>query len=216
MTRLAVVVEGRTKERFVKSVLGPHLIDVGIEAVPYLVGSGTRKVGGGDVHVDILTSDLIRTLDEFEFDAATSLVDFYGFRDREGRTAEQLESVILEEIMRERNNNPRVRPYIQMHEFEGLLFSNPEAFGVIGRRGARPDIARLRQIRCEFDTPEDINDSQDSAPSKQIENAVRGYRKIDDGFAVAKETGIERISEECPRFRRWLEWINGLAEDPAQ
>lgn len=214
MTRLAVVVEDRTEERFVKSVLGPHQIDVGIEAVPYLVGSGTRKVGGGDVHVDILISDLILTLDEF--DAATSLVDFYGFRDREGRTAEQLESVILEEIMRERNNNPRVRHYIQMHEFEGLLFSNPEAFGVIGRRGARPDIARLRQIRCEFDTPEDINDSQDSAPNKQLENAVRGYRKIDDGFAVAKETGIERIFEECPRFRRWLEWINGLAEDPAQ
>ena len=214
MTRLAVVVEGRTEERFVKSVLGPHLIDVGIEAVPYLVGSGTRKVGGGDVHVDILISDLIRTLDEF--DAATSLVDFYGFRDREGRTVEQLESVILEEIMRERNNNPRVRPYIQMHEFEGLLFSNPETFGIIGRRGARPDIARLRQIRCEFDTPEDINDSQDSAPSKQLRNLVRGYRKIDDGIAVAREIGIERISEECPRFRRWLEWINGLAEDPAQ
>ena len=216
MTRLAVVVEGHTEERFVKSVLGPHLIGVGIKAVQYIVGSGTRKLGDGDVHVDILTSDLIRTLDEFEYDAATSLVDFYGFKKREGRTAEQLEAVVLEEIMRERNNNPRVRPYIQMHEFEGLLFSNPEAFGVIGRRGARPDIARLRQVRCEFDTPEDINDSQDSALSKQLENAVRGYRKIDDGFAVTKETGIERISEECPRFRRWLEWINGLAEDPAQ
>lgn len=213
MTRLAVVVEGRTEERFVNSVLGPHLIDVGIETVPYLVGSGTRKVGGGDVHVDILISDLIRTLDEF--DAATSLVDFYGFRDREERTAEQLESVILEEIMRERNNNPRVRPYIQMHEFEGLLFSNPETFGIIGRRGVRPDIARLRQIRCEFDTPEDINDSQDSAPSKQLKNAVRGYRKTDDGIAVAKEIGIERISEECPRFREWLEWMHGLAEAPA-
>ena len=109
-----------------------------------------------------------------------------------------------------------MRPYIQMHECEGLLFSNPEVFGVIQRRRARPDIAKLLQIRSEFYSPEDINNSQDGVSSKQFRNLVRGYRKIDDGLAVAKETGIERISEECPRFRRWLEWINGLAEDPAQ
>ena len=215
MTQLAVIVEGRTEERFVKSVLGPHLLAVGIKAVPYLVGSGARKAGGGDVHADILISDLSNALDEFEYDAVTSLVDFYGFRDPEGRTAEQLENVILEEVMRERTNNPHVRPYIQMHEFEGLLFSNPEAFSVIRRRGARPDIMKLLKIRNKFYTPEDINNSQDSAPSKRLENAVRGYRKIDDGIAVAKEIGIERISEECPRFRQWLEWMNGLAEDPA-
>ena len=49
MTQLAVVVEGRTEERFVKSVLGPHLVEVGTKAVPYLVGSGARKAGGGDL-----------------------------------------------------------------------------------------------------------------------------------------------------------------------
>ena len=213
MTQLAVVVEGPTEKRFVDIVLRPHLIEVGIEVMPILIAEGRRKKGGGDVHVDILILDLSDALDKY--DAATSLVDFYGFRDREGRTAEQLEGVILEEIMEERNNNPHVRPYIQMHEFEGLLFSSPEAFGVISRRGARPDIARLHQIRNDFGTPEDINNGQDSAPSKQLENAVRGYRKIEDGIAVAKEIGIEKISEECPRFREWLEWMNGLAENPA-
>ena len=54
----------------------------------------------------------------------------------------------------------------------------------------------------------------------RLANSLRmlcaGTEKIDDGIAVAKEVGIERISEECPRFRRWLEWINGLAEDPAK
>ena len=43
---------------------------------------------------------------------------------------------------------------------------------------------------------------------------MRRYRKIEDGIAVAKEIGIEKISEECPRFREWLEWMNGLAENP--
>ena len=37
MIRLAVVVEGDTEEAFVKRVLGPHLIEFGIEEVPYLV-----------------------------------------------------------------------------------------------------------------------------------------------------------------------------------
>ena len=73
MTQLAVIVEGRTEERFVKSVLGPHLLAVGIKAVPYLVGSGARKAGDGDVHVDILISNLSNALDEFEYDAVTSL-----------------------------------------------------------------------------------------------------------------------------------------------
>ena len=62
-----------------------------------MVAEGRRKKGGGDVHVYILISDLNRTLDEFEYGAATSLVDFYGLRDKGGRrTAKRLEGVILE------------------------------------------------------------------------------------------------------------------------
>ena len=215
MIRLAVVVEGETEEAFVTGVLRPHLMEFGIETVPILIASGRRKGGGGDVHVDILISDLFDALNEGEYSAATSLVDFYGFRDKGDRTAEQLEGFILNEIRRRRNNNPPVRPYIQMHEFEGLLFSNPEAFDVIRRRGAGPDIAGLRQVRDEFGTGEDINDSPNGAPSKRIERLVRGYRKRIDGIAVAKEIGIEGIADECPRFRGWLEWMKALAENPA-
>lgn len=113
MIRLAVVVEGETEEAFVAGVLRPHLMEFGIETVPILIASGRRKDGGGDVHVDILISDLIDALNEGEYSAATSLVDFYGFRDKGDRTAEQLEGFILDEIRRRRNNNPPVRPYIR-------------------------------------------------------------------------------------------------------
>lgn len=51
--------------------------------------------------------------------------------------------------------------------------------------------------------------------SKRIERFVRGYRKRIDEIAVAKEIGIEGITDECPRFRGWLEWMKALAENPA-
>ena len=44
--KLAVVVEGPTEERFVKDVLGPYLIERGVNAVPILVGINRRKKGG--------------------------------------------------------------------------------------------------------------------------------------------------------------------------
>ena len=213
MTPLTIIVEGKTEEDFVKLVLEPHLSRAGIEAKPILIGTGTRKKGGGDVHVNILISDLGDALDGGG--AATSLVDFYGFRDREGRTAEELESFVLQEVLNERDEGPPVRPYVQMHEFEGLLFSDPGAFHAIRMNEARANIESLRLIRREFDTPEDINDGRDRAPSRRLMREVHGYSKTIDGIAVAKETGIMRIREECPRFREWLEWMEGLAEEQA-
>ena len=77
MTPLTIIVEGKTEEDFVKLVLGPYLFRVGIEAKPILIGTGTRKKGGGDVgdvHVNILISNLSDALDGGG--AAASLVDF--------------------------------------------------------------------------------------------------------------------------------------------
>ena len=53
----------------------------------------------------------------------TTLVDFYGFQDQDGRTNVELEQAILQGLQqRIPNLNPqRVRPYLQMHEFEALL-----------------------------------------------------------------------------------------------
>lgn len=38
MTRLAVSVEGRTEEEFIKHLLAPHLESYGIEVIPILLG----------------------------------------------------------------------------------------------------------------------------------------------------------------------------------
>jgi hypothetical protein len=60
----------------------------------------------------------------------------------------------------------RFLPYLQLHEFEGLLFSDPTAFASgIGQ----PHLtAQFEKIRNAFPSPEDINDGPNTAPSKRV------------------------------------------------
>lgn len=90
-----------------------------------------------------------------------------------------------------------------MHEFEGLLFSDCRRFGHgIGR----PElIAQLQEIRNDFKTPEEINDSPVTSPSKRVEKLVPGYEKPLLGTLAALEIGLDVIRSECPHFRGWLE-----------
>jgi hypothetical protein len=62
----------------------------------------------------------------------------------------------------------------------------------------------LQGIRDQFETPEDINDSPLTAPSKRVELLIPGYQKPLSGTLAALEVGIEAILAECPNFRRWI------------
>jgi hypothetical protein len=92
-----------------------------------------------------------------------------------------------------------------MHEFEGLLFSDCQGFGAgIGR----PDLAETFQtIRNQFETPEHINDSPITAPSKRVAMLAPEYDKVLSGPLAAIEIGLNTIRAECPHFRQWLELL---------
>ena len=92
-----------------------------------------------------------------------------------------MEKDLGQEINRINLGAKRVFPYVQKHEFEGLLFSDTFAFGVI-ERVAEHEIAALSDTRQQFETPEDINDHPERAESKRILNTVQGYRKRRDGI----------------------------------
>ncbi len=64
---------------------------------------------------------------------------------------------------------------------------------------------QLERIRGKFSTPEDIDDSPDTAPSKRIEALLPRYRKRIDGPLLAQTIGLETIRLECPRFREWMQ-----------
>ena len=203
MIRLAISVEGPTEEKFVKDVLTDHLGPRGVAPYPVLV-----HPGGGNVSIKQLASEMIRLRPNH--DAVTSLVDFYGFRDKGDLSVEKLECRLIREIETRIPDARQVFPYVQKHEFEGLLFSDTAAFGVTGRAAER-EIEALSNIRQKFKTPEDINDDPEDAPSKRIARAVRGYGKVLHGPMVAREAGLATIRAQCPRFDAWLTRMEGLA-----
>jgi len=103
----------------------------------------------------------------------------------------------------------RFVPYVVMHEFEGLLFSDCAAFGRgIGRTDLTP---AFQTIRAAFQTPEEIDDSAITAPSKRIEQLLPRYEKPLFGNLAALEIGIDALERECPLFRRWLDRLRAVA-----
>ncbi len=58
--------------------------------------------------------------------------------------------------------------------------------------------------------PEDINDSQQTAPSKRILAAMPGYQKTLHGPVIAGDFGLDAMRAECPHFSQWLEKIESL------
>ena len=212
MTRLAISVEGRTEEEFVKTVLLDHLRPMAIEIQPVLIGRARNAdEGGGNVTIDRLTSEMASLYRSF--DAVTSLVDFYGFRDKGGRTVQELETHLHSEVGTRIGgswNETKVFPYVQRHEFEGLLFADVEAFGeLIDVPNGSVEV--LRRVRGQFPTPEDINDDRNTAPSRRIVGAIPGYRKPVHGPQVAEIVGLAAIRAECPRFNEWLSRLESIS-----
>ena len=132
------------------------------------------------------------------------MVDYYGLPETwPGRVeaggqnslssrAALVEQALLYDIAKELGDDFDLRrfiPYVVMHEFEGLLFSDPERFG---QSIGRPDLAsKLQAIRSEFDTPEEINDSPDTAPSKRVKDLYEGYQKPLMGVLAMEAIGLE-------------------------
>ena len=211
MIRLAISVEGQTEEEFSKDVLTAHLRAHGIEAQPVLLGRARGHAsGGGNVNVGRLASEMAFLYRSF--DAVTTLVDFYGFRDKRDKTAADLEAMVRRETQQKIGwDHNRVLPYVQEHEFEGLLFSNVDAFATL-IHAPLDSVDLLRNIRAGFETPEDINDNKATAPSRRIKEVLPHYRKRLHGPLVAMEIGLEAIRAECPRFNEWITSLESLPD----
>ena len=210
MTSLGVVVEGQTEEEFVLNVLAEHFAPKQIRVDPKLIGEARRYGdGGGNVSISELVEDMVILSETNDF--VTSLVDFYGFMNKGEMDADQLEEAILSTIQEDESlqiRSEKFVPYVQMHEFEGLLFSDTASFASI--ETSEDSIMKLEEVRGSFATPEDINDNSETAPSKRIKKEIPLYRKRRFGYIVAEAIGISKIREECPRFNEWLAKLEAL------
>ena len=205
MTRVAVSVEGPTEEAFVKEVLAPHLAGREVWLTP--IGMG------GNITLDRVAPELYRL--SFGHDVVTTCYDFYGFKRRPAPDAAGVETAIGDAAagIFERNGRPfrpgTIRPYIQVHEFEALLFADVRAFNVLP--DVTPmDVAALDRVRAAIDTPEDINDSPQTSPSHRLMSMPFRYDKVEHGPILALEIGLPAMRAACPRFDAWVGWLEGL------
>lgn len=226
--RLLVHVEGQTEEGFVNELLRNHLMAVGYETVSArIVGNARlRRMRGGIRPWSAVKKDIINHLHEDADCIATTMVDYYGLpkegahawpgrgeasKKQSSQKASCVEDALLKDITTEMGHkfNPsRFVPFVVMHEFEGLLFSDCAAFSRgIGRPALEADFHKIRQ---QFATPEDINDSATGAPSKRVEALVSGYEKPLLGALAAIEIGLARIRAECIHFADWLSRLESL------
>lgn len=206
MKRVCIVCEGPTEVQFVENCLAPYLLTTGNLLVrPEVLRAPSGRHAGGHVSVDRVGRFI--AYQYYRTDRITTLVDYYGFENVEGRDKGELEQAILAAACKssDRINPQFVRPYVQMHEFEGLLFSDVSAFeGVVTGWNSKVDLM-LKEIRRKFATPEDINNSPMTAPSKRLQMIFPRYTKTKYGAVIAKKIGINRIREECPLFDKWVE-----------
>jgi Domain of unknown function (DUF4276) len=230
MARLLVHVEGETEETFVNEILAPHLYSFGYTSIgARLIGNSRQRDRRGGIRGwNAVRRDILRHLNQDLQALASTMVDFYalpqsGEKAWPGRAlatslpthlkAATVEDALLADLCQELGHSPsqsRFRPYLMMHEFEGLLFSEPHRFSQgIGR----PELsAHFQQIRNQFASPEDINDSPESAPSKRILDLVPGYEKPLMGSLAILEIGLVTIRAECPLFNRWIERLEQWPE----
>ncbi len=104
----------------------------------------------------------------------------------------------------------RFIPYIQLHEFEGLLFSDISVFNHQIAKNEFENYNELIQTINDYPNPELINDGKETAPSKRLMRIIKGYNKIVYGSLLAQEIGLERIRNKCPRFNNWLNLLENV------
>ena len=213
MKRLCIICEGQTEGAFVERLLAPHLWKKSkISTHPSLLKTRAGQRGGGNVSVPRLGKHISREYHKSDF--ITTLVDYYGFKNVNGRSKAQLEQDILNEaqnLIGQSFNAHYVRPYVQMHEFEALLFSDISRFQLHDDWNNK-SATKLQQVCNRFATPEHINNGIQTAPSKHLDNIFPGYGKNKTlyGPLIAEDIGLAKIRQECLLFNNWIGQLEKL------
>jgi hypothetical protein len=221
MVHLIILVEGQTEETFVNRLLAPALAHAQVYATCYQIRT-SKEARGGALNLDRVRREVCNSLRQRSDTYVTTLFDLYGLdtsfpgvASSKSHAPAQRSSLIAGELTKlivdAAGCRPeRFVPHIQPHEFEALLFSDVTRF-----HEEESDWKRfqpvLESIRASADTPEHINDSPDTAPSKRLKRLLKPlYKKVKHGPSLAERIGLRTIRAACPHFRSWFDKLTNL------
>jgi hypothetical protein len=216
--RIYALVEGRTESRFVQEVLAPHLAQMGLAVFPIQVRT-SRDQRGGVTSFPRVERELSALMKQHSHNVCfTTMFDFYALpTDFPGNNpniydpCQRAQNIEAELAIRFPD---RLIPYIQLHEFEALLFTDLNVLPpFFPGDDLRKPLSELAVSIRHFDSPEQINDKRETSPSHRLAAAIPAYhgRKADVGPAAVARIGLPRIRAACPHFHHWLQKLEALA-----
>ncbi len=217
MKRLIIICEGQSEVEFCKDVLMPFFSEKNIIIQTPLI----KKSGGGIIPWQGLKKQIERHLQGTGV-YVTTFFDYYGIPanyafPKWSESLFQPDKIVrmnlLETAMKEdlnRDLSRRFIPYIQLHEFEGLLFNNIEVFQQNFTAREIVDFNGLETTIEAYQNPEMINDTIENAPSKRLERYILGYDKVLFGSMLAESIGLDRIRQKSFRFNNWIQELSEI------
>jgi hypothetical protein len=224
-SRILILVEGEAEDLFVRELLAPYLLKERghLATAGYLAPNGSGVPSWG-----VAQKEFQRALKHDRAIHVSSMVDYYGMKHSwPGRARAQtqpkanrskfvesamIKALSLLDTLPERALE-RFHPYVALHEFEGLIFSDTDA---AARGMGHPELSsELAKIRAGFSNPEEINDSAETAPGKRLSrlfelHGLSRYQKPLYGALASLEIGLETIRRECPHFAQWVAKLYNL------
>ena len=218
MSRAIVICEGPTEQEFCREVLGPHLSAYGV----WIDAPTLQHSNGGDVRWAPVKKQIQLHSNREPNACITTMIDYYGMAERWKWPLSQLarqephirkKVAILEQGIRDHFNHitpTRLIPYLQLHEFEALLFAGPEVIAKYSALDNNTMLSRLGDILNVCVEPELINDSRQTSPSHRLFTLDPSISKTVYGPLILAEIGIPRIRAACPHFCQWLSKLEAL------
>lgn len=182
----------------------------------YLYCPLISKSKGGIVKWSELKKNIILLLKSSDSVIVTTFIDYYGITQKhkfpnwnkaniendKNIRMQILENAMSEDIEEKYRN--RYIPYIQLHEFEGLLFNDIKIFQQNIPSSDIVGLVELQKTFEQYSNPELINENKDTSPSNRLKRIIRGYNKLIHGIILAESIGLSKIRNKADRFNNWI------------
>lgn len=188
MKRIYVICEGQTEEAFINHVVQAEFASEEIFLYPFLIGiKGKHK--GGNVNKSRLLKNIEISLLQQKNSYVTTFFDYYGSDNdipgkKEANQVSDMERkhqiicrALSDEVAQIVGESCATRfiPFVQMYEFEAILFSDPAVMA------EKTDIklkSKFESIVSGFSSLEHINNSKETSPSHRILDLYPEYEKV--------------------------------------